>query len=256
MGAMIDRLRALLRRTGFDIVRYAPAPPLPPDFDAATAATVELVRPYTLTSPERIFALCAAARYIVAAGVPGAIVECGVWRGGSMMAVARTLLELGAGDRQLYLYDTFEGMPPPGDKDVDYRGEPAAARMARSDPADQRSVWAQASLEDVRANLGRTGYDPGRIVYVPGKVEETLPGAAPATIALLRLDTDWYESTRHELVHLFPRIAPGGVLILDDYGHWSGAREAVDEYLQERGIHLLLHRVDYTGRAAVVPPRS
>jgi hypothetical protein len=147
-------------------------------------------------------------------------------------------------------------MSPPGARDVDYRGETAAARMARSDRADQRSVWAHASLDDVRANLGRVGYDPGRIVYVPGRVEDTLPEAAPATIALLRLDTDWYESTRHELIHLFPRIAPGGVLIIDDYGHWSGAREAVDEYLREYGIHLLLNRVDYTGRIALIPPRG
>ena len=87
--------------------------------------------------------------------------------------------------------------------------------------------------------------------FVPGRVEETIPEAAPERIAVLRLDTDWYESTRHELEHLFPRLAVGGVLIIDDYGHWQGARRAVDEYLAASGARLLLSRIDYTGRMAV-----
>jgi O-methyltransferase len=82
-------------------------------------------------------------------------------------------------------------------------------------------------------------------------VERTLPDRAPAEIALLRLDTDWYESTRHELVHLYPRLSAGGVLIVDDYGHWAGAKRAVDEYLGEQAEPLLLHRIDYTGRIAI-----
>jgi O-methyltransferase len=82
-------------------------------------------------------------------------------------------------------------------------------------------------------------------------VEDTIPGNAPDRISILRLDTDWYESTRHELEHLFPRLAKGGVLIIDDYGHWKGARQAVDEYLETQGIRLLLNRIDYTGRIAV-----
>ncbi|HYM86681.1 MAG TPA: TylF/MycF/NovP-related O-methyltransferase, partial [Pseudoxanthomonas sp.] len=73
----------------------------------------------------------------------------------------------------------------------------------------------------------------------------------PECIALLRLDTDWYESTRHEMIHLFPRLCVGGVLILDDYGHWLGARRAVDEYLGEHNVPLFLQRIDYTGRYAV-----
>jgi hypothetical protein len=73
----------------------------------------------------------------------------------------------------------------------------------------------------------------------------------PEQIAVLRLDTDFYESTRHELRHLYPRLVHGGVLIIDDYGHWAGARKAVDEYIAEEGIRLLLNRIDYTGRIAI-----
>jgi hypothetical protein len=96
-----------------------------------------------------------------------------------------------------------------------------------------------------------TGYDARHIAYVKGKVEETLPQDAPDQIALLRLDTDWYESTYHELVHLYPRLAVGGVLIIDDYGHWQGARRAVDQYISENKLKLLLNRVDYTARICV-----
>jgi O-methyltransferase len=256
--ALIGGLRALLRRTGFDLVRYPPpaAQELPPDFDTQMTEIVRLVRPYTLTSPERIFALCSALRYLEHAGVPGDIVECGVWRGGSMMAAAYTLRKLGNERRRLLLFDTFEGMPPPDQRDVAYTGETAAARLARSDRADPSSVWAYAPLDDVQTNMARTGYPAAQIAYVRGKVERTLPASAPDQIALLRLDTDWYESTRHELEHLFPRIAPGGVLIIDDYGHWSGARQALDEYLESQGVRLLLNRIDYTGRIALIPPRG
>jgi hypothetical protein len=87
--------------------------------------------------------------------------------------------------------------------------------------------------------------------FIKGKVEETIPEQAPAQIALLRLDTDWYESTYHELVHLYPRLSPGGILIIDDYGHWAGARKAVDEYFAEHRLNLFLHRIDYTGRICI-----
>jgi hypothetical protein len=115
------------------------------------------------------------------------------------------------------------------------------------------SLWCNASIEDVQANMARSSYPSQRIHLVKGPVESTIPGVAPDDIALLRLDTDWYESTRHELEHLFPRLVPGGVLIIDDYGHWQGARQAVDEYLAKSDVPILLNRVDYTGRIAVIP---
>jgi hypothetical protein len=96
-----------------------------------------------------------------------------------------------------------------------------------------------------------TGYDSEKVFFVKGKVEETLPAHAPDRISLLRLDTDWYESTYHELTHLYPRLTVGGVLIIDDYGHWAGARRAVDDFIGKNKLRLLLNRVDYTGRICV-----
>lgn len=222
---------------------------LPPDFDARVVNVCQAVAPFTMTSPERIAALVESIRYVSRHAIPGAIVECGVWRGGSMMAVAQTLLELEEW-RELYLFDTFDGMPPPGTDDRDLTGTSAADLMNAEDK-QTGAVWARSPLADVRRNLLGTGYPESWVHFVEGRVEETLPDRAPEQIAILRLDTDWYESTRHELVHLFPRLSTGGVLIIDDYGHWQGARRAVDEYLAETGVRLLLNRIDVTGRMAL-----
>ena len=213
--------------------------------------TIQFVRPYTMTSPERIRALCSAVRYIEKAGIEGAVVECGVWRGGSMMAVARTLSNLGAANRDLYLFDTFEGMTEPGPHDIALTGETAKCLLGRSDRTEEDRVWCYAPKERVAQALALTMYPKGLVHLIPGRVEETLATAAPQHIALLRLDTDWYESTRHEMEMLFPRLCRGGVLIIDDYGHWQGARRAVDEYVKTHQLKLLLHPIDYTGRIAV-----
>jgi O-methyltransferase len=213
--------------------------------------TVRFVSPYTMTSPERIRALCSAVRYIEQAGIEGAVVECGVWRGGSMMAVARTLSNVGAATRDLFLFDTFDGMTEPSEKDITLTGKSAKRLLQQSAKTEEDRVWCYAPQERVAEALALTGYPQGLVHLVPGRVEETLPAAAPKQIALLRLDTDWYESTRHELETLFPRLSRGGVLIIDDYGHWQGARRAVDEYVQTHRLKLLLHSIDYTGRIAV-----
>ena len=106
-------------------------------------------------------------------------------------------------------------------------------------------------MEVVKKNIFSIGYDPEKIHFVQGKVEDTIPATIPEKISLLRLDTDWYESTKHELEHLFPRLSKGGILILDDYGHWQGARKAADEYFNNNHISIFLSRADYTGRIAV-----
>ena len=231
-------------------------PPLPPDFSPELAETVRRVRPYTMTSPRRLAALCDAVEYLVRHRIEGAIAECGVWRGGSMMAAALTLLRLGAADRDLYLFDTFRGMPAPSAEDrfSAYDGYSPVRRWRRGLREGDLNSWHYVPAERVRATLVATGYDPARIHLVEGKVEDTLPARAPERLALLRLDTDWYASTRHELRELFPRLAPGGVLIVDDYGHYEGARRAVDEYFAETGEPMLLGRIDYTGRIGVRQP--
>jgi hypothetical protein len=245
-------VNAALGSVGYAVVRSESAGgALPVDFDEADASLYSQVQPYTLTSPERVYALSKAVQYIAQHDIPGAIVECGVWKGGSMMAVALTLARLSKQDRELYLYDTFEGMPAPTGLDVSVDGKAAAVDFERTKISPVSSLWCNAPLEGVSRVLEATGYPSSRLHLIKGKVEDTIPDHAPEKIALLRLDTDWYESTRHELEHLFPRLSRGGVIIIDDYGHWQGARRATDEYLSAHGIGLLLNRIDYTARIGV-----
>lgn len=220
----------------------------PKVYDPRDVAVIDAVQKFTMTSPDRIVALNDAVRYVVRNGVDGAIVECGVWRGGSMMAVATVLKESGDLDRELYLYDTYDGFDGAGPKDVDFRGRTGAGLLAY-----HGGDIARAPLDDVKANMASTGYAADRCHYIVGKVEDTLPGTIPDKIAVLRLDTDFYESTKQEMEHLFPLLVPGGVLILDDYGAWKGARQAVDDYLDSLEYAPLLNRIDFTGRIAVVP---
>lgn len=235
----------LARTTGLELVRTG----LPADYDADLVATINAVRPWTMVKNEGLHALITATRYVTEHKVPGAIVECGVWRGGSMQAAARTLLASGDTSRDLYLFDTFEGMTPPTAEDV--RTESGQSAQQMLDATDRSDlVWCVADLNDVKAGLEPVGYPAEKTHYVVGKVEDTVPEQAPDEIAILRLDTDWYSSTKHELEHLYPRLVPGGVLLIDDYGTWDGCRRAVEEFLAETGAQLFLTRVD-GGRAAV-----
>jgi hypothetical protein len=212
--------------------------------------------PYTMTGVLRLLSLIDAVRYCAQRPVAGAFAECGVWRGGSVLAMILTLQELGVGDRDIYLYDTFEGMTEPTELDTSQLEDGALDQWRKAERNHARP-WAELfderdfNEESVRLLLRDTGYPVERLHFVRGPIEETVPGAAPDHLALLRLDTDWYESTKHELVHLFPRLRPGGVLIIDDYGHWQGARRAVDEYFDTEHPPLLLNRIDYTGRIAI-----
>lgn len=249
--SLTQLIKKIAQKLGFDIIRYQAKEIYSADVPASLIEVYKKVKPYTMTSPERVFSLCEAVKYIHEKNIEGDIVECGVWKGGSMMAVAETLLRSGDTSRNLYLFDTFEGMAPPTDKDVDIAGVTAESLLEQSDKMKDDSVWCRATLEMVKSAVNSIGYPGEKIHFVKGMVEQTIPLNAPDKIALLRLDTDWYESTKHEMEHLFPRLSIGGVLIIDDYGHWQGARKAVDEYLERNKIKILLNKIDYTGRIAV-----
>jgi len=210
------------------------------DVDAETLEIVAAVKPYTMTGKDKLIALITAVRHIARTGLEGDLVECGVWRGGSMHAVARTLLAEGISDRELHLFDTYSGMTEPTEKDLRTDGRSAAEMLAASEKT--KWVWAVASREDVEEGLKTLDYPYERFHLVEGPVEETIPEHAPERIALLRLDTDWYESTKHELDHLYDRLVPGGVLIIDDYGSWQGSKEATDEFLAALSDPPLMHR--------------
>jgi len=222
-----------------------------PDVSEADRRTILAVRPCTMVSPERLYAFIEATRHVVRHDIPGAIVECGVWKGGAAMASIVTMQSMGKTDRDFYLYDTYEGMCEPTGHDRDFKGQPADSIFEEQRIDGRGSTWCRAEIEAVKRSVLWTGCDPRRIHFVKGKVEDTIPGTAPETIAVLRLDTDWYESTAHALEHLFPRLVQGGILLLDDYGHWLGARKAIDDYFAEHGIAMFLSRNDYTGRAGV-----
>jgi hypothetical protein len=249
-------MRRGLRRAGFELGRVSEAPDafaIPPDCDPATRAIVERVKPYTLTPPPRVMALCEAIRYLHRAGIEGPIVECGVWRGGSMMAAALTLIELDATERELHMFDTFTEMPLPDERDTHLSGKGGPEFFEEVVAGD--AIYDLLPLDRVRELIESTGYPPERLRFVKGLVEETIPDRAPDSIALLRLDTDWYRSTIHEMEHLYGRIAPGGILIVDDYGEFAGARQAVDEHLAADGRPVLLNRVDFSCRLIQIPAR-
>lgn len=216
--------------------------------DAAFMSIYSRCKLFTLTSIEAMHSLYDAIRYVVARNIPGNIVECGVWKGGSIMLAASTLHQLGQHERKLYLYDTFAGLPEPSDKDLNFNNLPAnevrALLTKRQAVEITNEGWDVSPIEEVQANVAKSGYPSGQFVFVKGKVEDTIPRTVPDRIALLRLDTDWYESTYHELVHLYPRLSTGGILIVDDYGYWRGAQEAVDQFVDEYPVRAFMHRVD------------
>jgi O-methyltransferase len=207
------------------------------------------VQPFTMTSMERVRALIEAVEYLVKNDIPGDFVECGVWRGGSVMAVLETLRRLCRTDRHVWLFDTFSGMTDPDTDDTSVFGE--IASEIQDDHKQKGEKWCFASLADVQANVKSTEYPEQLLTFAVGPVEETLRRSVPDKIALLRLDTDWYASTKLELHALYPKLASKGVLIIDDYGHWRGAKKAVDEFFQAEEYHPLLQRVDYTCRLII-----
>ncbi|ELS33340.1 MULTISPECIES: TylF/MycF/NovP-related O-methyltransferase [Pseudanabaena] len=256
---MKQLLKSTLRRFGYDLVPYVPVSKTTsalasvPDLSEAQQRIILAAKPFTMTSVERMATLINAVTYLSQNGIAGDIAECGVWRGGSMMTVALTLMALGDLSRSLYLFDTFEGMSSPTDDDRSLDGVSADLQLDR-DPQGS-GIWCYASLDEVRANILSTGYPEQKIHLLKGKVEDTIPRNMPSQLSLLRLDTDWYESTKHELIHLYPILTEKGILIIDDYGHWQGAKKAVDDYFAELDSNIYLHRIDYTGRILVKPSR-
>lgn len=195
---------------------------------------IERALPYSKCGPARLMATWTACKIVDKFKVAGAFVECGVWRGGNVM-VARWA----SPSRQCWAFDTFNGMTEPGPHDKHRDGHMAHGKWPGK---------AAVSFTEVAENLKKeNAYDPKLCAFVVGDVRQTLldPANLPEIIAVLRLDTDFYDSTKIELEVLYPRLAIGGVLLVDDYGHWMGARKAVDDHLGKS--RRLLKPIDYSG---------
>ncbi len=223
------------------------------DYENEFIKEFESLEPYTATSIDRMYALKQSVQYIIDNQIDGDFIECGVWKGGSCMMIANTLLKNDQKNRELWLYDTFDGMTMPTDDDIEREtGDKAIDLMKSTEKnTDKYNIWAYAPEDLVRKNMESTGYPASSVHYIKGKVEETLVDTKPESIALLRLDTDWYESTKIELNKLYPLINDGGILIIDDYGHFEGAKKAVDEYFKFIKEKPLMHRIDPTGRLII-----
>jgi len=212
---------------------------------------IDQFAPYTMTvlrGIEPSYSLYKAVQYVVKNKIPGDFVECGVWRGGSVILIALALAHFGDTDRKIFLYDTFTGMTKPDEKDVDWDG----LNLQKKWEKDQNTKWGYGgNLEEVRNNVYASNYPKDNFVFVEGPVEQSLPETKPENCALLRLDTDWYASTYHELVHLYPILSSGGILIIDDYGWCRGARTATNQYIKENKLNLFLSRIDESVRLAV-----
>ncbi len=245
--------RALRRRVAARLKRgstrpAAPRGPVPTEAERAAMSDedrpiIERAFPHTMTGFARLQGLVDAVRYLERSGVPGAFAECGVWRGGSVLAMLLTLQDEGTDDRDVYLYDTFEGMTRPTEEDTSpVWSSRRSRRGSRPRPRGSRR-GAGCSATSTRAPCARpcsrAAIRRRACISCAAPSRRRFPGTVPDELALLRLDTDWYESTRHELEHLYPRLNPGGVLIIDDYGHWEGARRAVDEYFEKVGEQLV-----------------
>jgi O-methyltransferase len=208
---------------------------------AALSGPLEIASRYSKSTPHRLASMQAACELIEIEGVEGDVVECGVWKGGNIM-LARMICP----ERICWLFDTFAGMTEPGPHDKKKSGRMAAEIMALK--PDKRMSYA--SIEEVRDGFHREGLlDLTRLRFVQGDVCDTLkvPENIPERIALLRLDTDWYESTKASLEVLYPRLEIGGIMIVDDYGHWMGARKAVQEYFVRNGwSSTKFQEVDYS----------
>ena len=201
-----------------------------------------LVTPYTMVEYRRLEGLYLGVRRVVRNGIPGDIVECGAARGGSA-ALMGIVLKRMRSEKKLWLFDTFSGLPAPTSADPDYE-------IAR-----KFTGTCVGELHEVKALFEQFQILEG-VNFVKGLFQATLPGAGVREIAFLHIDGDWYESVKACLECLYHRVSPGGIIQIDDYEHWAGARKAVDEFMQKSAPGARLRYLDYTGRQIVKPSQA
>ena len=205
-------------------------------------------------SKERFLSLYQSVNYIYKNNIPGDLVECGVFKGGSAMMMAYSMQEFNKDhneEKKPWLYDTFEGMANPSVHDENILNQKATYELKKNKKKEnQNDIWAYSPMSYVDKNIKKTGINQKNIVFIKGLVENTLLNIKPKKISLLRRDTDFYESTKKELEELYPLLEVGGVIIIDDYGHWKGCKKAVDEYFIDKK-NIFFQQIDYSGLIGV-----
>jgi O-methyltransferase len=189
-------------------------------------------RPYTMTTWDRMVFLKQATERIAKQGLEGAFIECGVWRGGNLLIMRDVLASRHIPAQRIYGFDTFAGMTKPDDRDRKICNNEPALPTWGSQQRGEHNEWCFAPIEDVQKVVPD-------VTLIKGDVLETIPASLPEKIALLRVDVDWYEPTKHILTHALPRMVKGGCIIFDDYGSWAGARKAIDECLPGAKLTLI-----------------
>lgn len=249
MKAIIKRA---INKSGWTISRTRNSyPMIPVEASEFQAQLITSCGKLSMTGPVRMWSVLQALDHINRNGIVGDCVECGVWKGGNLALMSLYSKFLGM-KNSVIGFDTFDGMPEADEIDEDLFGNSAKDSMKISVKDESiTNIHAYATINQVEQNLKLLGVD--NVKLVQGKVENTLRVSenVPEQISLLRLDTDWYESTKDELDILYPKLQSGGVLIIDDYGHFKGARKAVDEYFEQHNIWK--HYIDYTCRLIVKP---
>tara|TARA_B110001450_G_scaffold254416_1_gene279720 strand:+ start:577 stop:1335 length:759 start_codon:yes stop_codon:yes gene_type:complete len=220
-------------------------------FNKNDQSIVNLYSQYSMTSDLRRLALLKSFHYIKDNKIKGDFVECGVWEGGNIMTLNH-LENIYKTNQKIYAYDTFLGMSEPTKFDIKIKdGTIATKKFEKFKDEDNFSEWDKCTIEKVIENFTKHNLDMDNLNLIKGKVESTLldKNNLPENISLLRLDTDFYESTKIELEKLYPLLSKGGVLIIDDYGAWQGAKKAVDEYFKDTVVWM--HYIDHDCRLII-----
>ena len=212
--------------------------------DATFLKYYEICRVRTMLSTEALYDLWWSVKYICENDMRGDIVEMGVWQGGALELVALALNEF-KGNNGIVGFDTFEGHPMPEAEEIDIWGNNMQDKF--NEVTNNGEKWAFADYDSVEKNL-KSIYS--NVKLIKGVVDETVDTSDINEISILRLDMDWYEPTKVALEKLCGKIQKGGVLIIDDYGHHSGAKKATDEYVKKRKLKINFRHINYSCVAA------
>jgi O-methyltransferase len=247
-------IKKLLFSLGFSLTRIANNVVKPVELNEDENRIIDYVRANNLSmcTTLNLQMTAIACKYIVMNKIPGDFVECGVYRGGNALIAAK-IFNLYKSDKKVYLFDTFSGMTEPSKYDVLTDGKLPMTDKYLKVKRETHTNWANATIGEVKRNFAKLNLLSDNVIFVKGRVEETLEEAEiiPEAISFLRLDTDWYESTKKELDKLYEKLVIKGILVIDDYGTFDGAKKAVDEYFKRYSPLPFLIPIDNGARICV-----